>query len=258
MLSVNKMRTVILRRAAKLSAVLDMFPDEGNVIIGFSGGADSMVLTDILFEMSNRWQRKISFLPVMIDQGYFQIAGDDRTQLSQFCQRRNMELVIVEQHDIAEKTKSDRNPFPACFTCSRMRRKVLFETAQKLDAKVIALGHHKNDLLETFLLNILFSRRISAIMPKQEFFGGLFHIIRPLLLVDEDYIKRYAALRAFPAIKKSCPYESNTQRKWVKNLLARMENSRPGIKSNIVRAIFHPKPEYLWGKYEHIIDKLLK
>lgn len=258
MLSTNKLRTVILRRAAKLSAIFDMFEQTGKVVIAFSGGADSLVLTDMLYEISRRWRRNIVFYPVFVNQGYYSLSDEERSELEKFCFNRNMELRILEHSEIAEIIASEKNPFPPCFTCSRMRRKILLETANEIGANIIALGHHKDDLIETFMLNILFSRRISAIMPKQELFSGLFHLVRPLILVDESYIKRYATLRAFPVVKKSCPYAKDTQREWVKKIIAQIELRGPGIKNNIVRALFHPKSDYLWGKYENIIEKVLK
>ncbi len=258
MLSTNKLKTVILRRASKSSAIFDMFEQSGKVVIGFSGGADSLVLTDILYEMSRRWQRKISFYPIFVNQGYYSLSNDERNNLEKFCSERNMKLQILQHSEIADIIASGKNPFPPCFTCSRMRRKALLETANEMGANIIALGHHKDDLIETFMLNILFSRRISAIMPKQELFSRLFHIVRPLILTDESYIKRYATLRAFPIVKKDCPYAKGTQRVWIKKILTQLELARPGIKNNIVRALFHPKPDYLWGQYEPIIEKLLK
>jgi len=258
MLSVAKLKTLIQRRAARVSSVFEMFPQEGRVVIGLSGGADSMVLTDMMHQLSRRWRRDIEFIPVLIDQGFFTLTDEESVRLQNFCKDRGMELKIVKRREIGELVMSDRNPFPPCFTCSRYRRKALFEISKELGANVIALGHHKDDLIETFLLNIFFSRRISAIMPKQEFFGGLFHIVRPLILVDESYIKRYASMRAFPVVKKGCPFVSDTRRKWLKNLIARMEMSQPGVKSNIVRSLFYPYTEYLWGDYREFADKLLK
>ncbi len=235
-----------------------MFPDEGIVIVGFSGGADSMALLDILHLMSRRWRKTIQFVPVYVDAGFFKIPKQKIDALREFCKERDCKLKVIKQHSISRIVESSENPFPPCFTCSRMRRKVLLETANSLGANLVALGHHKDDLIETFFLNILFSRRISAILPKQPLFKGLFHLIRPFILIDEDYIKRYAKLRAFPVIEKNCPFAENTERKWVKKTIARMETERPGIKKNIVRSLFHPKPEYLWGEYRDFADKLLR
>lgn len=247
-----------MRRAAKASAIFEMFPDTGNVVIGLSGGVDSLVLVDILFEMSRRWQKNISFVPIMIDAGFSPIPKGILQKIREFCLKRGMELEIVKRHNIADIIQSGRNRFPPCFTCSRIRRKALLESADKIGARTIALGHHKDDLIETFLLNILFSRRISAIMPKQQLFNGLFRLIRPLILVDEKYIKRYSSLRAFPIIEKTCPYAGATEREWVKKLIAQMESEKCGIKKNLMRSIFYPRIDYLWGEFSHLADKLLK
>ncbi|MCD6417624.1 hypothetical protein J7M00_02430 [bacterium] len=258
MLSANKIKTLLLRRAARTSAIFNMFPDEGKVVIGLSGGADSIVLVDILFELSRRWRKKVSFYPILIDQGFFSLSDGEKNKLLEFCANRNMDLKILERREISRIVQSDANKFPPCFTCSRMRRKALLEAANEIGARTIALGHHRDDLIETFLLNIFFSRKISAIMPKQELFSGLFFIVRPMIIIDEDYIKRYAKMRAYPVIEKNCPFDKNTQREWIKKLIAQMELERQGIKNNIFRALFHPKDEYLWGEFEKISEKLLK
>jgi len=257
MLSASKLRTIILRRAAKTAAAFDMFPDKGIVVVGFSGGADSMVLLDMLHALSRRWKKRIAFAPVYIDAGFIALGDEARKKLEDFCRARDTELRIVRDHRIADIVESGRSPFPPCFTCSRMRRKALMETAREIGAKTIVLGHHRDDLIETFFLNILFSRRISAIMPRQELFGGLFYIVRPMILESEKYIKRHAAMRAFPTIGKNCPYAGDTRREWIKSLIARMEREYPGIKANILRALFHPKPGYLWGEYAPLAEKLL-
>ncbi len=257
-LSVNKLKKVIMRRVARTSAVFDMFPERGKAVIGLSGGADSMVLVDILYELSRKWRKQIEFFPVMVHPGFFPLDEGKIARIEDFCRSRGMELTVINADFIARRVESPQHRFPPCFTCSRLRRKTLLEFAHERGISLVVLGHHKDDLLETFFLNILFSRRISAILPKQELFRGLFHILRPMILVDEDYIKRYANLRAFPIIEKNCPYAGNTEREWVKNLLAQMERERPGIKKNILRALFHPKPEYLWGQFEHLMNKLIE
>ncbi len=258
MLSTNKLKKVLLRRVAKTAAAFDMFPDEGSVVVGFSGGADSATLVDILHELAKRWRKKVRFVPAMVDAGFFEIPQERINALEDFCRKRGMELSVIRCHEISERTRSERNPFPPCFTCSRMRRKALLEFANSIGAQTIALGHHQDDLLETFFLNILLSRRISAILPNQPLFGGLFRIVRPMILVEEKYIKRYALLRAFPTIEKNCPFAGNTEREWIKGLLRRIESERPGTRKNILRSLFHPKPEYLWGRYRHLADRLLR
>jgi len=195
---------------------------------------------------------------VYIDAGFFTISEQKKDELKQFCNDRKMNLQIIEQHHIADLVNSERNRFPACFSCSRLRRKALLETGQSIGANYIALGHNKDDLMETLFLNILFSRRISAMIPKQDLFDGLFYIIRPMILVDEDYTHRYAENRVFPMVNKECQYAGKTKREWIKQLISKMEQENPGIRKNIVRSLFHPKPDYLWGRYESIADKLLK
>ena len=258
MLSVNKLRTVIQRKVSRAIALFDMFTDGERVLVGLSGGADSLVLVDMLYEVSRRWQKNIQFLPVYVDAGFFRIPDVKFEQLRAFCESRGMSFSILDGTEIASIVEARKTRLSPCFTCSRMRRKILFEHAHKLGIKKIALGHHQDDLLATFFLNIIFSRRISAIKPVQDFFGGLFYIVRPMILVPEKYIKRYAKARNFPIVDKNCPYAGDTMRELAKQFLRYIERRYPGARKNIMRALFNPQIEYLWVEYKRMADRIIK
>jgi len=129
--------------------------------------------------------------------------------------------------------------------CSRLRRKRLFELADEKGCNKIALAHHKDDIIETLLLNIFYSREISTMMPKQSVFGGKLHIIRPLAYIREPLIKRYGKERAFPVIENRCPTSRNSRRSYIKNLLDTMEKDNRKVRENIFKAMKHVKPDYL-------------
>jgi tRNA 2-thiocytidine biosynthesis protein TtcA len=258
MLSTNKLGDMIARYTAKSSALFEMFPDTGNAVIAFSGGADSVVMTDIMYKISRRWRKNITFHPIMINPCFYDTDAEIVERLKNFCADRAMELTIIDYPDIAKVINTGISKFPPCFTCSRMRRKMLWEKASELNAKTICYAHHRDDLIETFFLNVLMNRRISAMLPVQSFFGGVSNIVRPLIMVNEKSIKRYAQERAFPIIPKLCPYAGNTKRQWIKDFIAQLEKREPGTKANIVRALFHPETDFLLGKYMGLEDKLIR
>ncbi|MGB9561184.1 MAG: tRNA lysidine(34) synthetase, partial [bacterium] len=165
-----------------------------------------------------------------------------------FSERYGIDIRIVKA-DIYNKAFSNLNPFSPCFTCSRLRRKALFEEASRVGANKVALAHHFDDTIETLFINIMFGREISTMMPKQSLFDGRYHIIRPLVFISESYLKRYARLLSFPVTPYNCPFALKSKRGFVKRLLSALERKFPGIKRNIYYALYNVKLDYLLAKY---------
>ena len=147
--------------------------------------------------------------------------------------------------DFGPKAHSPENRENPCFLCSRFRRKILFETASELGCNKIAFGHHKDDLIETFFLNVFFGASISTMLPVQRLFNGNLTIIRPLFLLDEKTIKGYARSMDWPEINLGCPTAGSSKREDIKNMLKRFYRSNKKIKGNIFHALQNVNPEYL-------------
>ena len=109
----------------------------------------------------------------------------------------------------------------------------------------IALAHHKDDIIETLLINMCYAREISTMMPDQPIFGGKFHLIRPLAYIREPLIKRYAKERDLPVIENGCPTSRTSRRMYIKNLLNEMEKNNKDVRENIFKAMKHVRTEYL-------------
>lgn len=124
----------------------------------------------------------------------------------------------------------------------------MIELAERFGCQKIALGHHKDDVIETLFINILFGRQISTMMPNQELFKGKFHIIRPLVYIWEKKIKEFAAQNDFPTFANLCPSAGLTKRTYVKTLLLNLEKDYRGTRENIFKSLQHVKPEYLWDQ----------
>ena len=222
--------------------------EEGDrVLIGVSGGADSYALLDLL-DSRMIFVPRFSFIAVNIDMG-FDPEFIAYQELTKYFQEHRCPYVM-ERTDIGLVAHSDFNRKNPCFLCSRLRRKRIFEIAEEKGCNKIAFAHHRDDIIETLLINMFYGREISTMMPNQSIFGGKLHIIRPLAYLREELVKKYSRERRFPAVKNACPSSENSKRIYVKKLLNELERDNPDIRHNIFKAMSHVKPDYLpsWPK----------
>jgi len=228
-------------------AVMDfgMIAPGDKVLVGISGGADSFALLDLLLS-------PMVFVPpfqvaaVHVDMG-FAGSEEDRRVVETYLKTRGIRYVVHET-DYGPLAHSEINRKNPCFLCSRLRRKRIFETAEELRCNKIALAHHQDDIIETLLINLFFGREISTMVPVQSVFGGRFHIIRPLTYISEELIKKYAREKGFPVLPERCPSSATSRRRYIKELLSRLEEENGEVRHNIWTAMFHVKPDYLLKK----------
>ena len=216
--------------------------DEGDrILVGISGGKDSTTLLYTLQERQARSPVRYDILPVHIDPGF---AGGCADALRERCYRLGFEL-RVETTDYGPLAHSPANRENPCFLCSRLRRKRLFELAHESGCRKIALGHNKDDLIETFFMNICYAGEVSTMLPAQSFFDGLLTVIRPLAFVDEGLIRRFVNRMGFAAFDNPCPSAGRTKRREIKDLLSQLYRSNPKVKGNIFRAMGHVRMDYM-------------
>ncbi len=246
--STNKLENVLNRRLSKAIGMFDLIEDGDKVLVALSGGVDSKVMLHLLNkkEKQNTW--KFTLKPVHIDIGFEKNRTTRLKQLKDFCSEYNYELEIIYS-EIAQKAFADDAPFNPCFICSRIRRKKLIELADEAGFNKIALGHHKDDIIETLFINIFYGREISTMIPNQPLFNGRFRLIRPLALANEAFIKEFANRRCIKGGKTICPQERSSKRAEIKQWLADIFDSNRIARKNVFRALFHPKPEYLFGQF---------
>jgi tRNA 2-thiocytidine biosynthesis protein TtcA len=227
-------------------AVLDysMIEEGDRVLIGVSGGADSYALLDLL-DSQMIFVPHFSFIAVNIDMGFDPDFIAYR-ELTKYFQEHQYPYVM-EKTDIGVLSHSDFNKKNPCFLCSRLRRKRIFEIAEEKGCNKIAFAHHRDDIIETLLINMFYGREISTMMPNQSIFGGKLHIIRPLAYLREELVKKYSRERQFPTVKNECPTSENSKRIYVKKLLNELQRDNPDIRHNIFKAMSHVKPDYLPG-----------
>jgi len=210
-----------------------MIADGDRVLVALSGGKDSLTLLWILNERLRRVPVRYELAAAFIDPGF---QDGVATELQDCCRRWDTPFYVVHTDDglLAHSDENRENP---CFLCARKRRQRLFELAEGLGFSKIALGHNKDDLIETLFLNILFAGQIAAIAPSQCFFDGRFSVIRPLALTEEKTIARFVEEQQFPCLTNPCPSARSSKRREVKELLESLYLRNDKIKGNIFHAI---------------------
>lgn len=219
----------------------DMISDGDRILVGLSGGKDSLVLLWILNERRSRIPIKYKLYPVYIDPGFEGGFGDS---LRSYCKKSGYEI-RVEHTDYGIIGHSPQNRENPCFLCSRLRRKRLFEIADELKCSKLALGHNKDDIIETLFLNMCYAGEISTMVPSQSFFQEKFTVIRPLAFLDQHIIRRFAGEKDFPDFVNTCPSAKVSKRQEIKQLLNQLYQSNRKIKGNIFRAMSHVNTEYM-------------
>ena len=210
------------------------------ILVGVSGGKDSLTLLHLLHERRKRVPIDYELIPIHIDLGY----GSSRQEsLREFFEARDLSYHI-EQTQIGRLAHSPENRENPCFLCSWERRKRIFQIAQRLNCNKIAFGHHKDDIIETFLLNIFYSAQVSTMLPIQTMFKGKMTLIRPLALIEERKIERFSREMALPSGPSGCPSSGKTKRKEIKELIVVLEKKNYRVKGNVFRSLSNIKFDY--------------
>jgi tRNA 2-thiocytidine biosynthesis protein TtcA len=219
----------------------DMIQDGDHVMVAVSGGKDSISLLWLLRERLARVPIQYRITAVHVDPGFGAHSAD---RMEEFFSAHGFESRVV-RGDFGPLAHGPENRENPCFLCSRIRRKVLFETARELGCNKIAFGHHKDDVIETFFLNIFYGASVSTMNPVQEFFGGKLFAIRPFFMIDSDLIRRYFRSMGWQAVDLGCPTAGSSKREEIKTILNQLYRGNRKIKGNIFHALQNVKPEYL-------------
>jgi len=219
----------------------DMIVENDRILVGVSGGRDSQTLLNVLLSLQKKSPVKFDILPVHIDAGF---KGSSAKELEYYVHDIYGEIK-VEFRDYGIFAHSDDNRENPCFLCSRLRRKRLFEIAKENGCRKIALGHNKDDLIETLFINILYAGKIATMKPRQSFFNGSLDIIRPLAYVEKKDVILFCRLFDIPEFKNTCPSAEKTERTEIRNLLETLYKHNKHIKGNIFRSMSNISMDYL-------------
>lgn len=208
--------------------------DEGDKIaVGVSGGKDSLVLLCALAELSRYYPKKFTVTALTLDMGY----KSDYSGIQALCDRLGVEFK-VKYTNIKEIVFDIRNETNPCSLCAKMRRGSLNDFAIENGCRKVALGHHNDDVLETFLLSLMHEGRIHCFSPVTYLDRTQLYQIRPMIYVRERDIRGVVKNHDIPVIHNECPADGYTQREYMKDLIKRLEKEMtPGLRKRLFRAI---------------------
>lgn len=218
-----------------------MLEDGDRVLVAVSGGIDSLVLVCLL----SLWRKKapISFhlQPLHIDHGFWKDIDDGVApgkSIGEQLKKYSIDLRIEGEWRDEEQERT-------CYLCSRNRRSQLFDFARQHDYNKIAFGHHKDDLIETFMINAIYSGNISTMLPKQNLFDDSLSLIRPMAYIDKDDVMELGQIFSLHPIENGCALSVNTRRESVRNMLTDLYKSEPGAQNSLFAALSNVRVDYL-------------
>jgi tRNA 2-thiocytidine biosynthesis protein TtcA len=241
--SENKLVKRLERNAGRAITDFNMIGEGDRVMVCLSGGKDSYTLLDILMTLRKRAPVRFELLAVNLDQKQ---PGFPQDVLPRYAREVGVPFHQIEQDTYSVVRRVIPEGKTTCGLCSRLRRGALYKFARSHGITRIALGHHREDIIETFFLNLFNGGRLKAMPPKLLSDDGAHVVIRPLAYCSEEDIARYAELRQFPLIPCNlCGSQENLQRQAIKALLQQWQRQHPGRVENIFRAIANVSPSQL-------------
>ena len=214
------------------------------VAVGVSGGKDSLTLLCALAELRRFYPQPFELVAVTVDMGFAQ--SMDTSGVRALCERLGVEYHVfpTEIYKVIFEVRKESNP---CSLCAKMRRGALHNAAVELGCGTVALGHHFDDVVDTFMLNLFFEGRIGCFQPVTYLSRKNLRLIRPMIYMPEKDVRYFAAHAELPVVKSTCPADGNTERAEMQKLLLGLEKKYPGLRYRIFGAIqrgeidgFHP------------------
>ena len=239
----NKLAKRLRRQAGEAIADFDMIHCGDKVMVCLSGGKDSYALLDILLSLKSHAPIDFEIVAVNLDQKH---PGYPPAVLPDYLTSIGVPFRIIEQDTYSVVKRVIPEGKTMCSLCSRLRRGALYRVAREIGATKIALGHHRDDILETFFLNLFHGGRLKAMPPKLVSDDGQHIVIRPLAYCKEPDLEEYAKLRQFPIIPCNlCGSQDNLQRQVVKNMLQEWEKKFPGRLETMFASLQRTSPSHL-------------
>ncbi len=254
----NKLQKRLRRQVGQAIADFSMIKAGDRVMVCLSGGKDSHALLDILLKLKASAPVPFELIAVNLDQKQ---PGFQADILPRYFEEIGVPYRIIEQDTYSVVKRVIPEGGTMCSLCSRLRRGVLYRVAKELGATKIALGHHRDDVLATFFLNLFFAARVKTMPPKLRSDDGQNIVIRPLVYVRERDLIRYADLRQFPIIPCNlCGSQNHLQRQQVAQMLREWEKQYPGRLDAIFSAMTHIVPSHLldrqWFDFEQLVFRI--
>ncbi|MBU3616330.1 tRNA 2-thiocytidine(32) synthetase TtcA [Polynucleobacter sp. JS-Polo-80-F4] len=242
----NKLEKKLCRLVGQAIGDFGMIEDGDKVMVCVSGGKDSYAMLDILMKLRERAPIHFEIIAVNLDQKQPNFPAEI---LPNYLKSLGVQYHIEEQDTYSIVKRVIPEGKTTCGLCSRLRRGILYRVADELGATKIALGHHRDDILETLMLNMFYAGKLKGMPPKLRSDDGKHIVIRPLAYVPEKLLERYAADMNFPIIPCDlCGSQPNLQRQVMKEMLREWEKKHPGRVENLFRSMHHIVPSHLMDR----------
>ena len=210
-----------------------MIEEGDRIAVGVSGGKDSLVLLETLAQMRVFYPKKYEVVAITVDMG---LPNMDFSAVKEFCDRIGVEYIVTKT-DIARIIFDVRKESNPCSLCAKMRRGSLHAAAVEAGCNKVALGHHYDDAIETFMMNLFFEGRLGCFSPVSYLSNRKITLIRPLIYAQEKDVLYFTRKRSLPIVISPCPEDHATERENMKNLLGELERGNKGLKHRIFTAM---------------------
>lgn len=211
----------------------EMIHEGDRVAVGVSAGKDSLTLLCALAELRRFYPKPFTLQAITVDMGF---EGTDFSEIQKLCDELDVPYTVIPTQisTVIFDVRKEKNP---CSLCAKMRRGALYNGAKALGCDSVALGHHFDDVVETFMLNLFYEGRIGCFQPVTYLSNTDIHMIRPMIYMPEKDVRYFASKVNLPVVKSKCPADGNTEREEMKQLLARLERENKGLRYRIFGAI---------------------
>jgi tRNA 2-thiocytidine biosynthesis protein TtcA len=239
----ERTRRRLARQVTRTCAEWDLLREGDRVMVAVSGGKDSYTLLDLLWEARRRAPFSFDVIAVHLDQKQ---PGYDGAPLRRWLERSGIPFEIVERDTYSTVVDLTPEGKTFCAVCSRLRRGVLYNVAERLGCNIVALGHHRDDALETLLMNLFFGGKLQAMPARYRTDDGRFDVVRPLIDCAEREIAAHATAAGYPILPCNlCGSQSGLQRERMKQLLDQLEAQHPDVRAVMGRALHAVHPSHL-------------
>lgn len=211
-----------------------MIEEGDRIAVGISGGKDSLTLLYALAKLSGFYPRHFEVYAMTVDLGM----GMDFSPVEKLCEQLGVSYTIIptDIYDIVFHERKESNP---CSLCAKMRKGAFNEKMKELGYNKLAYAHHRDDIMETLFMSLLFEGRIHTFSPITYLDRTQVTLIRPMMYVEEGQVAAFARDMELPVVTNTCPADGYTKRQYAKELLTKLENDHPGAKERIFSAIIH-------------------
>lgn len=236
-------RKWFLTKVKKACREFSLIDDGDKIAVGLSGGKDSSTLLYIMRAL--QWELPVDFevKPLIIDMGW----GMNLTPLKDFCSSLGYELTVIKTEiaKIIFDVRKEKNP---CALCAKMCRGALHDAALELGCKKVALGHHLDDVIETYFMNLIFTGKMATFHPKSFLDRKGITLIRPMVFLQEKTTSSVARNKGLPILESPCPANKNTKREEMKELVEEYSKRYPDFRHKFLTALRNFEPDSLWKK----------